>query len=102
MPSAPVADDEWIPSPRVTARTVGPEIILADLGTGACWQINATGAALWRSLLSHGSLQRAIEDAASSIAEPRERVVEDMHRFAEHLVSLGVLIRRAAIEDVKR
>lgn len=36
--------------PELIARRVGDELVLVDVATGECWQLNASGAALWEKI----------------------------------------------------
>jgi hypothetical protein len=86
--------DDWIPAPEVTSRDVPSGMILVNLESGNCWQINAVGSAFWRALNRLGSARVAVDEVAATFGDKHERVAEDVRRFARELAEAGALIKR--------
>jgi hypothetical protein len=91
------AEEDWIPAPEVTSREVASGMILVNLDSGNCWQINATGSAFWQALTRLGSVPAAIEEVAATFGENGDQVAEDVRRFVHELANAGALIKRPPV-----
>ena len=73
------------------ARTVGDEIVLLQLSTETYYALSGSGAAMWKALLEHGTIEAAVPTLVERFDAPEETLRADFERFAADLAGRGLL-----------
>jgi hypothetical protein len=73
-------------------------VVVLNAKTGACWELNRTGAALWSQLIGGSSLEDAVDALAAKHAVTREQVASDATELLERLKALGLVVEAGSGE----
>jgi hypothetical protein len=89
---------DWAPAPHITARDTPGGAIVLNLRDGHCWELNRTAAKMWSLLMDLQSAKKAIAQIGELLENAPPRAGEDMARFVEQLIGLGMVV---AVGDEK-
>jgi hypothetical protein len=81
-------------APEITSRDIPSGMILVNLESGNCWQLNAVGTDFWRALSRLGRVGEAVEEVAKTYGDRHDQVAQDVRSFALDLAGAGALIKR--------
>jgi hypothetical protein len=86
--------ERFKPADQVVARPAAGQIVLVNLGTGACWELNHVGADVWNGLSSGRELQDVVVEISQRYDVALENVTADVLGLMEELT------RRALVSAV--
>ncbi len=92
--SAVSLQERFKPAEQVVARAAAGQMILVNLKTGACWELNQVGADVWNGLSSGLQLQDVVAEISQRYEVALESVTADVLGLMEELT------RRALVSVV--
>jgi len=78
------------PARDVVTRECDSDLIVLDLQSGFCWQLNHTATALWTSLAAGKSAGETVSALSQGLDVNPERLQADTLAFVEQLLSAGL------------
>jgi hypothetical protein len=67
-------------------------LMLVDLESGGCWQLNRVGREVWELFRNGSSVDAVVESLASSYGVERERLLADLMSVVDPLREQGLLL----------
>ena len=81
----------FVANPEVACTETDYGIVLLDKRSGKYWNLNTTGALVWRSILETGGLDHAVSTLLRDYNVEHETVIADVHNVAAKLTEAGVI-----------
>jgi hypothetical protein len=78
-------------SDDVIARTIGGDIVLMDIASGSYFSLEGAGPAMWRELVEHGSIDRAVEALRLEFDADAAEIRRDLEQLVEQLRAKGLV-----------
>jgi hypothetical protein len=96
--TSPLTPDAVLrPAVTVAARQIDDGLVLVNLETGKCWELNPVGALIWEQLSRGESLGSVCLTVASRYSAAPEAVRSDTEKLVADLVAQGLLEREPAL-----
>ncbi len=89
----PEANGPIKPPAEVFFGRIQESIIVANPEAGVCIELQDTGAAIWQSVVSHGTEEAVVEDLLATYDIEREALSEHVTRFFDELIDNHLLLR---------
>ncbi len=86
-------DAVWARSEAVLAEALDPELVLFDLDRRDLHRLNASAAAVWRSLDGRSTVTDLAASLAMRLGVPLEQVLRDTLPLLERLADAGLVVR---------
>ncbi|UFQ13618.1 MULTISPECIES: lasso peptide biosynthesis PqqD family chaperone [Streptomyces] len=78
-------------APHVTAADTDDGMVLLHETTGRYWMLNATGAAVVRSLREGKGIAEVVDELGVRFSQDTTRLTADVNRLLEHLLKAGLV-----------
>jgi len=96
----PSLDDTFVRRSDVMAKETSDGMVLVDVVSGGCWELNRVGAALWSLMDASTTLRAACEILRRRYDVAADVIERDVVALAEQLSSAGLVsIRRTPSAD---
>jgi len=84
--AAPASLGRFAPDPAVTAQTLGDQLVLVQLRTGATFRLNQTGQLIWELAGSGHSAADIVARLAAAFPAATDRLPEDTELLLQELL----------------
>lgn len=81
----------FAPDPAVTAKTLGDQLVLVQLRTGATFRLNQTGRLIWELACAGSSTADIVQRLAAEFPAATDRLPEDAARLLQELLQCQLL-----------
>jgi hypothetical protein len=92
------ANVNWSIRENVITRSVGDEMIVLDMESGACHSLNSVGAAIYRAVNQGAALEAIVEAVVSEFDVESGQAHKDIVGFLAGEAQAGLLAHRPAAE----
>jgi hypothetical protein len=84
-------DTRVSPARNVVTRDLGDGLIVMEVGSGLCWELNRTGVAMWKNLSEGKSVRETATVLAGDFPVSAERLEVDTLALVRDLLAAGLL-----------